>query len=242
MPIRGKVNIPICHVRELEAHSEQRYISLIMVYLRFVSLMKRNLVIVVAGVIVAISAVVSALNTVEDIMPASDLAMSYEAYDVMRDDLGLAGITMSSQITLQNDRAVEYCSFFGGYVPEYCTSTEMKDATGAFVGNVHMMGTPQKPQVALGVIQSDGIMSQRSYMVAVASTMIDTLVCKCWPDLLPGGFENVRQWVDTTMSLHIEEGTSSTISRIDGLPVPVLMEVITNDAGYEWRVQVGTVS
>ena len=205
--------------------------------------MKRNLVIVLAGIVVTVSAIASLLNTPapNQISPPQDVSMfSYDAYPIMRDDLGMAGIIMSSPITLQGESTSTYCTFFEGVIPEYCTSTEMKDSDGIFLGNIHMIGTILEPQVALGVMQSDAEGSQIPHITAMTKTMIERLVCQCWHQMSPDGFGSIPEWIEQTALHHTEQDHFNTISRIDGLPLPVLMEVTTVESGYQWKLLIGT--
>ena len=165
--------------------------------------------------------------------------MSYGAADAIRSDLAELGIEMSSPIRLSGDAAAEYCTFFAGRPPERCVSTELRGPGGGFLGNVHMVGTDAGPAVVLGVVQSDAGASQRSQISAVAGALVRQLICDCWTEISPGGFDSVRAWVDETARRHLEAGETTTASRIDGLPRPLLVEVTRNDGGHLWKILAG---
>ncbi len=94
---------------------------------------------------------------------------------------------MSSPIRLQTkDEIQKYCSFFADSekqkLVEYCTSTELKDGNGKFLGNIHMVGLKDIPQMVLVLIQTDPYMSQIDSVKKVFDTTTQELVCKCWED------------------------------------------------------------
>ena len=145
--------------------------------------------------------------------------------------------------------AVEYCSFLAGDSEpvSYCTSTEL-EVGGEFLGNVHMAGTTAKPVLALGVIQSDDTISQRSQIITLADSMLRHTTCdaqhgrmNCPYDSFPRGLGSAESWIDHTIQRHAEGGGINTRSAIDGLPVPVLLEITGNDDGHLWKILVGPV-
>ena len=159
------------------------------------------------------------------------IRMSYGANDAIRDTLLQSGIEMSSAVTLSGAQAAQFCSFFeGGGAPPYCTSTELT-ADGRFLGNVHMVGTSERPQAALGVVQTDAIWSTDA-VAAVAGAMIVHLACDC-PD------KTAVQWIGDVSERHHRGAATTTKSTIDGLPAPVLLEVTSSQDHYLWKILVG---
>lgn len=193
-------------------------------------------VVVLAGAAAAVLGAAVLLST-----PAAIPQMSYGAAEAIRSELAELGIEMSSPIRLSGDAAAEYCTFFAGRPPERCVSTELRGPGGGFLGNVHMVGTDAGPAVVLGVVQSDAGASQRYQISAVAGALVRQLVCDCWTEVSPGGFDSVRAWVDETARRHLEAGETTTASRIDGLPRPLLAEVTRNDGGHLWKILVGAL-
>jgi len=47
--------------------------------------------------------------------------------------------------------------------------------------------------------------------------MIEILVCDCWEDRQPGGFESVRAWLDVAAEKYAESTKSTLTSKIEGL-------------------------
>ena len=175
--------------------------------------------------------------------------ISYDDGDAIRQDLDAAGITMSSAVTLYNNEAVEYCSFLAddSQSVSYCTSTEL-EVGGEFLGNMHMAGTTAKPVLALGVIQSDDAISQRNQIVALADSMLRHTTCDTQHDQIdcpygafPEELDSAESWIDRTIQRHTEGGGVNTRSAVDGLPVPVLLEITGNDDGHLWKILVGPV-
>ena len=197
--------------------------------------MNWRIVAVLVGSAAAVSGAAALLST-----PATP-PMSYEATGAIQSDLAAHGIDMSSPIRLSGDAAAEYCAFFVGKPPERCVSTELKGSGGDFLGNVHMIGTDAGPAVVLGAVQSDTVASQRSQISAVADVLVQHLICDCWAEISPGGFDSVRAWVDETARRHLEAGEPTTTSRIDGLSRPLLMEVTRNEGGHLWKILVGAL-
>ena len=67
---------------------------------------------------------------------------------------------MSSPLKLTTKSNVnEFCTFFENEAlqnqVEYCTSTELIDSEGNYLGNIHMVGNSRMPKIVLAVIQSD---------------------------------------------------------------------------------------
>ena len=190
--------------------------------------------------------------------------MSYGSADAVRQDLAEAGIQMSSALRFSGDAAAEYCSFLAvdSGPPQYCTSTELKDGD-AFVGNVHMVGAPLEPAMALGVMQSDHAASERGRIAALAHYMVEQMACSrtfdvacallggpgsdatrhmpcsCPAGAFPNGQESIRAWVDQTALRHASGDSPTTRSSADGLPLPVLLEVTRAPDGHLWKILVG---
>lgn len=162
----------------------------------------------------------------------------YDANAGIRQNLIMHDVDVSVPLVLRDDMAAQYCTFFAGSPPEpYCTSTEMTHE-GKFLGNIHMVGDAERPVAALAVIQSDNEISEKPQISAVWRTMIEHLVCNCWGEVRPGGFDTIQDWVYTAATIH--QDTNSTVSRIDALPIDVRMEITPNESGHMWTLLVGS--
>ena len=206
--------------------------------------MRHRTLLLAAVPAVALVVLVYAVSYQED-----TVYVSYDDGDAIRQDLKAAGITMSSAVTLYNKEAVEYCSFLvdDSQPVSYCTSTEL-EIGDEFLGNVHMAGTAAKPVLVLGVMQSDNTVSQRSQIAALADAMLRHTTCgaqhgqrNCPYGSFPEGLDSAESWIDHAIQRHIGGGGINTRSAVDGLPVPVLLEITGNDDGHLWKILVGPV-
>ena len=154
--------------------------------------------------------------------------------------LSESDIHVSSPLKLNGFSIEKYCTFFADESIqksiEYCTSTEILDSRGQFLGNIQMVGSAHRPEYVIAAIQTDSIMSQSQDLKTIIQTTIRTLVCQCWEEESPGGFATVSEWIDAA-DMHHKQGTKPTSqSRISGLAGnQLLLEITTNDEGYLWK-------
>jgi hypothetical protein len=179
-------------------------------------------------------------NTITD-MPVIPIDFSYiDSNSLLKSSLASKGISMSSALKLSGGSIAKYCTFYGDTEKqnsiEYCTSTELKDPDGKFLGNIHMVGSKDYPNAVLGIIQTDPHMSQIDSAKIVYQTMVESLVCDCWQIQKPGNLESVSAWIDIAKSHHLEEKGITSSSKISGLAQKQLfLEVTTNTEGYLWK-------
>lgn len=154
--------------------------------------------------------------------------------------LATHNISMSSALKLNGFSIEKYCTFFSDEniqnAIEYCTSTELLDSDGAYLGNIHMVGIPNSPKYVIGVIQADPRISQLDEIKIIYQTIIHSTVCSCWEDKKPGGFESVSDWIDAANNHHLEAKKITSKSEIKGLAQKdLLLEITTNTEGYLWK-------
>ena len=66
--------------------------------------------------------------------------------------------------------------------------------------------------------------------------MIESIVCECWEEKQPGGFESVSSWIDAAKNHHLEAKKITSKSEINGLEQKdILLEITTNTEGYLWK-------
>ncbi|HXG74906.1 MAG TPA: hypothetical protein VNK44_08845 [Candidatus Nitrosotenuis sp.] len=165
-----------------------------------------------------------------------------EYNSLLKEKLADRQILMSSPIRLQKQEDVEkYCTFFTSQdlqkLAEYCTSTEIKDHSGRFLGNIHMVGSPYEPKVILTLIQTDPQMTQIESVKTIFETVIQNTVCNCWEKVKPDGMANVSQWVEGMRQFH--QGDTQHHSKSKRLVLEskaVQMELTTNKDGYLWQL------
>jgi hypothetical protein len=147
---------------------------------------------------------------------------------------------MSTPLKISGGAIAKYCTFYSD--PEkqnsiqYCTSTELKDNEGRFLGNIHMIGSENSTSAVLGVIQTDPAMSNLDSLKTAYQIMVESLVCDCWQDQKPGNLESISSWIDTAKSHHLEAKGTTSSSKISGLAQKqLILEVTTNTEGYLWK-------
>ncbi len=164
-----------------------------------------------------------------------------EANSLLKEKLAEHEISMSSPIKLQEpDDIKQYCTFFTNAEKqkniEYCTSTELTDKDGKFLGNIHMVGSSDEPKIVLVLIQTDPLMSQIDSVKISIDTVVQNLVCDCWHQVKPDNFENTAQWIDGLRQFH--QGDTKPHSKSKQLTLEnksIQLELSTNKDGYLWQ-------
>lgn len=164
-----------------------------------------------------------------------------DANEILKQELLEYDVLMSSPIKLQRQEDIQkYCTFFTSEeqqkLVQYCTSTELKDIDGKFLGNVHMVGSSAEPKIILVLVQVDPFMSQIDSVKNIVDTTIQNLVCNCWNQVRPDGFQDVGQWVDGLRQFHLQDTKPYSKSKEITLSGQVLqLELTTNKDGYLWQ-------
>ncbi len=160
---------------------------------------------------------------------------------ILKQELSEYEISMSSPIKLQRQEDIQkYCTFFTSEekqrLVQYCTSTELKDGDGKFLGNIHMVGSSDEPKIILVLVQADPFMSQIDSVKNIIDTTIQNLVCDCWNQVQPDGFQDVEQWIDGLRQFHLGDTQPHSKSKEIVLSGKVLqLELTTNKDGYLWQ-------
>ena len=184
---------------------------------------------------------ISTNNTTVPTKLITPIDFSYvDSNSLMKSSLASKGIFMSSALKISGGSIAKYCTFYGDNEKqnsiEYCTSTELKDSDGKFLGNIHMIGSMDSPNAVLGIIQTDPDMSSLDDIKSTYQVMVESLVCDCWQDQKPGNLESVSAWVDAAKSHHLEATSITSSSKITGFAQKqLLLEVTTNTEGYLWK-------
>ncbi|MEJ2259946.1 MAG: hypothetical protein P8X78_05505, partial [Nitrosopumilaceae archaeon] len=100
--------------------------------------------------IVAIMISASLMIPQKDEVRPESLSISYvDTNKELQSVLDLQQIRMSSPLKLNGFSIEQYCTFFSDdnlqNSIEYCTSTELLDSEGRYLGNIHMVGSPSEP-------------------------------------------------------------------------------------------------
>lgn len=197
----------------------------------------------IAAVAVAILASVISLS-----MTAAPTSISASKYVddnmILKQKLAEQHISMSSPVQLRTpDDIKKYCSFFTDSekqkLVEYCTSTELKDKDGNFLGNIHMVGLKAYPQMVLVLLQTDPFMSQIGSVKQVFGTTIEELVCRCWSDVKPDNFASTDDWIEGMRHFHTSDTKPHSKSKQLTLEGKTLqLELTTNNEGYLWQLYI----
>ena len=206
---------------------------------------KKILISIVSGIaIIAIIAgflIPTSVNSSSEKPDSEILSVSYVATNKdIQSQLAMQNISMSSALKLNGFSIKTYCTFFADEsiqnAIEYCTSTELLDSDGRYLGNIHMVGVSDSPKYVIGVIQADPITSQLDDIKIIYQTMIESVVCDCWDEESPGGFESISDWIDAAHTHHLEAKRTTSKSEINGLAQKdLLLEITTNTEGYLWK-------
>jgi hypothetical protein len=172
----------------------------------------------------------------------SELEFTYtDANSKLKENLASYGVSMSSAVTLSTAKDItEFCSFFDDKniqsQVEYCTSTELRNSEGEFLGNIHIVGSSQMPKIVLAVIQTNPFMKNIDDIKSVFEVVIEDLVCDCWEEVKPGKIETVGSWVDKQREFHTSDSKPTSKSNLRLMEYKLQMELTTNQEGYLWKL------
>jgi hypothetical protein len=196
---------------------------------------------VVLAIIVATLLISISLNSSPEKSESETVSISYiETNKDIQSQLATQNISMSSALKLNGFSIKQYCTFFADEsiqnAIEYCTSTELLDANGRYLGNIHMVGVSNSPKYVIGAIQTDPILSQLDDIKIIYGTMVESLVCDCWESEQPGDFETISAWIDAAKDHHLEAKRITSKSEISGIAQKdIVLEITTNAEGYLWK-------
>jgi len=198
----------------------------------------------VAVLAIAVSLSFSLFNNDAELITESlpELKFTYiESNAKLKESLASHGISMSSPVKLSTIKDIEkFCSFFADKNKQdqvdYCTSTELRDSDGEFLGNIHMVGSRNMPKIVLVLIQTDPFMQDLDEIKSVYDVVIENLVCNCWEDVKPSEIETVSDWVDRQKDFHTSDVKPTSKSNLSIMGMSLQMELTTNTEGYLWKL------
>jgi hypothetical protein len=210
--------------------------------------MQKKIFLFIGVAIVAILIAVSVDLTLNDsgekfnTLSLPELEFTYDESNLtLKQNLDAQEISMSSPIKLvSRNNLDEFCTFFENddlqSQVEYCTSTELRDSEGTYLGNIHMVGTRQMPKIILALIQSEPFMQNLDSVKTVYSIVIKDLVCDCWNEVQPSGIQTVAEWVDKQRDFHTSDTKPTSKSNLNLSGMQLQMELTTNTQGYLWKL------
>ncbi len=210
--------------------------------------MKKKIFLYIGIAIVAISVVASVSlisndgNEKFNTLSLPELDFTYDdSNSKLKEKLAIFDVSMSSPIKLINRNYLEeYCTFFENEElqnhVDYCTSTELRDSEGKYLGNIHIVGSRQMPKIILALIQTDPFMQNLDDVKTVYNVVIEDLVCDCWNEVQPGDIETIAGWIDKQRDFHTSDTKPTSKSNLSLSGMQLQMELTTNTEGYLWKL------
>lgn len=202
---------------------------------------------ILIGVVVAIGASVVVLYVPSSQPEIEDyeIDFTYSHINKIKKILTAQGISMSTPTEISDRTVKQYCSYFDNdnvqQTVEYCSTTALVDSEDVPLGNLNIGGSSTDASMALAIIDvSPQVNSKSDKVIFVFQSMIDVLVCDCWEEQQPGGFESVAYWLGTAEERYLESGKPTLTSKIDGLDGKQVILEITSVAeeSYIWSLVV----
>ena len=196
-------------------------------------------------IIIIISAIAIFLIPENSSMPSSDNLYQYgfTFYDVekIKESLSEKNIFMSIPTPITDHTIENYCAIRDDILSaiNYCTTTAIQGPDGKSLGNISMGGTPDNPIMALALVESSPFLDSKFNEVeTVFKIMIETLVCDCWDEKQPGGFESVNAWLEAAKIKFAESSQTIPLkSTITGLgDETLILEIKSTSDSYSWTL------
>jgi len=204
-----------------------------------------NKKIILPVLIIIVSAIVFFLIPENSSMPSSENLYQYgfTFYDVehIKESLSEQNIFMSTPSPITDHTIENYCAIRADILSTitYCTTTAIQGQNGKSLGNISMGGSPDNPIMAIAAIDSSPSFDSKSNEVEIVfETMVETLVCQCWNEKQPGGFESVNDWLDAAKIKYAESSQDIPLkSTITGLgDETLILEVTLKNDSYLWTL------
>ena len=204
-----------------------------------------NKKIFISIIVIIISAIAIFLIPENSSMPSSENLYQYgfTFYDVEKIKVSLSeqNIFMSTPTPITDHTIENYCAIRDDILSTitYCTTTAIQGPDGKSLGNISIGGSPDNPIMALAIIDSSPFLDSKSNEIEIVfEIMIETLVCDCWNEKQPGGFESVNAWLDAAKIKYAESSQTIPLkSTITGLGNETLiLEITSKNDSYLWTL------
>lgn len=175
-------------------------------------------------------------------IPVYEIDFTFYDVEKIQKSLNEHNIFMSTPSAITDHTIDQYCTFFDSTntkrTVEYCTTTALLNSDGKTIGNLNMGGTTDNPIMALAIVDASPFLNSKADEVDIVfQTMIETLVCNCWEDRQPGGFESVLEWIDATQEKYAESSKTTIKSEISGLDNKrLILEITSTGESYLWTL------
>ena len=196
-------------------------------------------------IVIIISAITIFLIPENPSMPSSENLYQYgfTFYDVEKIKASLSdqNIFMSIPTPITDHTIENYCAIRDDILSSinYCTTTAIQGPDGKSLGNINMGGSPDNPIMALALVESSPFLDSKSAEIGIVfETMIETLVCDCWNEKQPGGFESVNAWLDAAKIKYTESSQTIPLkSTVTGLgDETLILEITLKNDSYLWTL------
>ncbi|HEY7367635.1 MAG TPA: hypothetical protein VH562_04155 [Nitrosopumilaceae archaeon] len=200
-----------------------------------------GIAIAVVAIIVSISFGISTdVSPIQESFPELDFTYT-DANLKLKERLFSHGVSMSSPVKLEKTEDIaEFCTFFEDENKQsqvdYCTSTELRNSDGEFLGNIHMVGSQQMPKMVLALVQTNPFMKDIDDIKSVFGVVIEDLICNCWEEIKPGQIETIGSWIDKQREFHTSDTKPTSKSNLNLEGYNLQMELTTNQEGYLWKL------
>jgi len=204
-----------------------------------------NKKIFISIIVIIISAIAIFLIPENSSMPSSENLYQYgfTFYDVekIKASLSEQNIFMSTPTPITDHTIENYCAIRDDILSTitYCTTTAIQGPDGKSLGNINIGGIPDNPIMALALVESSPFLDSKSNEIEIVfEIMIETLVCDCWNEKQPGGFESVNAWLDAAKIKYAESSQTIPLkSTITGLGNETLiLEITSKNDSYLWTL------
>ncbi len=184
-------------------------------------------------------------NTDQSQISPLDLSFSYEeANSNLRTSLHSHEINMSRPLQFFSQTDInQYCHFFSDdkrqALVKFCTSSELKDKNGNFLGNINMVGSTRAPGLVIAAIQTDPVLSNLNSVKTIFGAVINETTCNCWDKEKPRGYATLSDMIDAFRDFHIAGKKPDSTSQTVPLGSEHFeLELTTNQNGYLWKLLV----
>lgn len=184
-------------------------------------------------------------NTDQSQVSPLDLSFSYEeANSNLRTSLRSHEINMSRPLQFFTQTDInQYCHFFSDdkkqALVKFCTSSELKDKNGYFLGNINMVGSTRAPGLVIAAVQTDPTLSTLNDVKTIFGAVINETTCDCWDTEKPRGYATLSDMIDAFRDFHISgKKPNSTSQSVKLGSEHFELELTTNQNGYLWKLLV----
>ena len=196
-------------------------------------------------IIIIISAAAIFLIPEDSSMTSSENLYQYgfTFYDVEKINKSLSeeNIFMSTPTPVTDHTIGNYCAIRDDILStiNYCTTTALQDSDGKSLGNISMGGTPDNPIMAIALVESFPFVNSKSDEVQIVfESLVESLVCDCWNEQQPGGFESINSWISAAEKKYTESSQTVPLkSTVTGLADETLiLEITSKNDSYLWTL------